>query len=419
MFRQLANSLTPPATGPTGLNRARMVFNIHPLQLHRYLEEAWAVGAQAPAPFAPQTAFLGNPNLPALYALNPLFTAANAPLSSAIPGSGPVPALPLPATSTSALTPAPLPWDHLMYAYLIENTGVIRIFRRVIEAFAVGEALEVPNDEARLWLRATEELFFRDPPPFHVSSLTSLARPDLDATRRNAYWRLFGMDLNHGQEDGRPLPYVRGTGANRNFVDQWERFQSEVWQGYLNRRNSSGENSEDPEAVANHAEALARMLQARRLQGNLAREEFFFVSMMSWFHLTLEFDTPIVEVLRAQAPSPAERLRKIGERVGLPADPRSRNFFDMATEASAILRAIELDAFNNPANVTVLYDDTPGNPVRTTILAVINNWSAATGRNVKLRRQRDAAPEPRRPRAPLSTLTSVRIPRESNAYNGH
>ncbi|MGY3128554.1 hypothetical protein ACVWW9_002083 [Agrococcus sp. UYP33] len=416
MFRQLATSLTPPAGGSLGLDRARMVFNIHPLQLHRYLEEAWAAGGQPPPPTALGAVFLGNPRVPSLFALNPLLTTAGAPLSSAIQTASPLPTLPPPAAAASPLVAAAAPWDHLMYAYLIENTGIMRVFRRVIEAFAVGEALEVPGDEARLWLRATEELFFRDPPPFHVSSLTSSVRPDLDATRRNAYWRLFGMDLNQVQADGRPLPYVRGAGANRTFVEQWERFQSEVWQGYLNRRNSSGENSEDPEAVANHAEALSRMLQARRLQGNLAREEFFFVAMMAWFHLTVEYDTPIVEALRAQAPSPAERLRKIGERVGLPADPRSRNFFDMATEASAILRAIELDAFNTPATVTALYDNTAVNPIRTTILAVINNWSAATGRNVKLRRQRDAAPAPRRSRVPISALSAGSVSRES--YDG-
>ena len=88
----------------------------------------------------------------------------------------------------------------------------------------------------------------------------------------------------------------------------------------------------------------------------------------------------------------------------------------MATEASAILRAIELDAFNSPATVTALYDNTPVNPIRTTILAVINNWSAATGRNVKLRRQRDPAPTPRRTRVPISALSAGSVSRES--YDG-
>lgn len=400
MFRQLAEKFTPPSglPGTAQEQRARALFNVHPLQLHRYMEEAWAAGGVVTVPSGTDAVWLGNDRLRELVGINP---AVGGTASYIQDQPTAVPQLPLPVDTVSPVAPGTtVPWDHLIYAYLIENTGVLRIFRRVLEAYLFGEGLEAPSDEARLWLRSTEELFFRDPPPFHVSSITSSVRPDIEATRRNAYWRMFGMDLNHGLPGGQPYPYVRGSGANTGFVERWEGFLAEVWQGYLNRRNSSGENSEDPEAVAVHAEAISNMLRARRQQGNLGREEFVFVVMMSWFHLSLESNTPIVETLKASAPSAGERLRKIGERVGLSPHPKARNFFDMAAEASTILRSIELGLFNNVAAVPVLYNDVPGNKTRSDVLAIVNNWSAATGRDVKRRRAADPVLRPRRPASP-------------------
>jgi hypothetical protein len=39
--------------------------------------------------------------------------------------------------------------------------------------------------------------------------LSNYVRPDIHATRRNAYQRMFGMDLNHGTDDNKPYPYVK------------------------------------------------------------------------------------------------------------------------------------------------------------------------------------------------------------------
>ena len=65
---------------------------------------------------------------------------------------------------------------------------------------------------------STEELFYRDPPPFSITTVSSHIRPDLRASRRNAYQRMFGMDLNHGADDNSPYPFVRADAANNEFV---------------------------------------------------------------------------------------------------------------------------------------------------------------------------------------------------------
>src|SRR5215211_5380722 len=122
-------------------------------------------------------------------------------------------------------------WDHLIYAYMIENTRIYEIFRRVLYELLHGEKLGIPLADAQHWLRNTEELFYRDQPSFFITNITSYIRADSRASRRNAYQRMFGMDLNHGTDEGQPYPYVRAEAANNEFVPTFEEFLREVWIG--------------------------------------------------------------------------------------------------------------------------------------------------------------------------------------------
>ena len=271
-------------------------------------------------------------------------------------------------------------YDHLIYAYMIENTRIYEIFRKVLYEYLHGERLEVPSAESQRWLRTTEELFYRNTPPFFAFQLTSYVRPDLRASRRNAYYRMFGMDLTHGTDDNRPYPYEKPA-ANRDFVNALEDFLREVWRGIINFNNTSGQNTTGDSAIANQAEPLSDMSTVRRRNGNLSREEFFYVAAMSWFHLTVEFDSPIVVDLRAEATSASDRLRKIGERVGLAPHVRAHDFFSLADPMSRLLIAVESETFNEPGNVLPLY--AKHSPLRNDISEIINVWSSATGRNTK------------------------------------
>jgi hypothetical protein len=278
-------------------------------------------------------------------------------------------------------------WDHLIYAYLIENTRIYDIFRKVIHEYRHGEQLGVPLASSQHWLRNTEELFFRDAAPFSIYSVSSYIRPDLGASRRNAYYRMFGMDLNHGMSDNKPYPYEKPETANREFVSTFEEFLREVWVGIANSANTSGLKQTDDAAISNLARRLHDMLRTRRTNGNLSQEEFWFVSMMSWFHLSLEFDSPIVVSLRAEGASEEERLKKIAERVKLPAHGKSYYFFRLADPLSRLLTQIEIGTYNNPNTVRALYTDEipPGtpNPVEDDMRLIITYWSYATDRNMK------------------------------------
>ena len=120
--------------------------------------------------------------------------------------------------------------DHLIYAYMVENTRIFDIYHRALQALIEGERLGVPPDQPGNplnivpWLRATEQLFYRDQAPFFGFTLTSTIRPDWAATRRNAYYRMFGYDLNHGGPDGKPYAFVKPDAANREFGVTLERF---------------------------------------------------------------------------------------------------------------------------------------------------------------------------------------------------
>jgi hypothetical protein len=369
MFRQLAKSI--PGGAPN-------LFLQHPSVLSTTLEVAWQFRIHDPNP-AIQT---GDPrrrsNIPQLpgFWLNPLSAAAGI---TPPPGAPP----PFPGSAFAAASAQPLTvfWEHLIYAYMIENTRIYEIFRRVLQEFLFGEKLGAPSDAAtQQWLRNTEELFYRDPPPFSITSLTSYIRPDLRATRRNAYWRMFGMDLNHGSDDGQPYAYIKPDAFNNEFGSTFEEFLREAWIAISNRNNTSGSNPTDPSKLENYAQNLQTMLLSRRLQGNLSREEFVFVSMMSWFHLTVDGDFPIIQSLKAEAASPEQRLFKIAQRVGLPAHGLSKSFFDIADPISRILILIEVGAFNTlPPLGTPTFNSIDEASLRT----IITHWTSITGHDVK------------------------------------
>jgi len=289
-------------------------------------------------------------------------------------------------------------WDHLIYAYMIENTRIYEIFQRVLQEFLHGEKLGVPGTvpghpgpppiletaESQRWLRTTEELFYRDPPPFFITTVSSHVRADIRSTRCNAYWRMFGMEINHRTHDNKPYPCVKTEAANNEFVSTFEELLREVWIGMEHVSNTSGAKPTDDAKIARLAERLYDMLRTRRKAGNLSREEFVFVSMMSWFHLTVESDLPIVQDLRAQATSPEERLFKIAQRVGLPAHGLSQNYFDIADSISRILILIETGIFNSRTAAPAFY--MPPGGVESDMRNIIHDWSRMSGREMKARR---------------------------------
>jgi hypothetical protein len=273
-------------------------------------------------------------------------------------------------------------WRHIVYAYLLECTNLLQVFQRVVHEWVHGERLPFATQPTHMWLRATEQLFFTNPQPPSILSLTSDIRADRAAIRRNAYYRLLGFDLPVGAGDGRPYSFIKADVANREFVSAWEQLLYETWRAYTNRTNYVGPNSTDTTGIAELVRQIREMLTARRNGGALAREEAQAVAQLSWFHLTVLDDTQVVVNLTAQSASPALRLKKIADRVGVPIHNKSDSFFQIAQPMANVLEAIEAGTVDvNPNDVDMLY---LGNGILAQSMRLItNHWSMVTGRAIK------------------------------------
>jgi hypothetical protein len=363
MFLQLATALAAGNPALTQVQASDLILtNYRPTQLLDALEQYWRQGLGVPAmdldvPL-PDHTHLGRPGI--------------------LDNSG----------LAAGVGEVPMPWHHLVYAFMLENTRMHDIFRRVVFEYTHGERLPHATPQVHRWVRTTEALFFTHPQAWSVRGVTSSLRPDDGAIRRNAYHRMLGMDLLHGMEDGRPYPYVRADVANREFATLFEALLAETWKGFINVPNQAGENQTDNTAIATLVRRLEEMLVARRLDGMLSREEFDAVSTLSWFHLVIATNNAVITGLSANANGEADRLRKIGDRVGLTPHARSDAFLQLAQPMSNILRAIESGALAavGPAGI---YN---GAVYTNDMLTIITNWSIATGRDLKDPMRRQALP---------------------------
>ena len=393
MFRVLARLVVNPATyDPTVPPDADTVLALHPLQLSRWLEEIWGLGgAQAwPAVTGTSTSSpvpLGAVDLVERLRLPDglrdvgLRSGLRPGLAAGLPSFDNPPAL--------GTDLPPLPWEHLVYAYLVESTGVLSVLTEVVRRYVTGESLDPPSPETLVWARTTEELFLRDAPQFSIGGLTSAVRPDAAVNRRNAYWRMFGVDLPHplpGHPDGTAWKQPAGTAVNTRFLELWHELLRQVWLGIENDQNQVGANPTDPSYVAYLCRTIGELLRLRRRGGLLAREEFAYTSMASWFHLTIEQETSVVEDLRATAGggvlgNPADRLAVIASRVGMTPPRAARELFELADLMSPLMWFIELGYFDSPAIARILFDSfgVPGAPVVELMTRVVDLWQSSTG----------------------------------------
>lgn len=285
-------------------------------------------------------------------------------------------------TPAAPITPTVPSWDHLAYSYVLENTRASQILRRVVHEYRSGEKLGVPSPGTRQWLDATEALLHGAGNLIPPWLSTSAARREAEAVRRNAYWRLLGMELAFGTEDNRPCDYEKASAANTDFVRLFEELLYELWRAIANIKNLVAGNETDQDRIFRIAQELQFVLMSRRQGQALDREELAAATVLGWIELTLNTDNAaVIRDLKAESTSAANRLKLIGNRVGLPAHSKSAALFSMSEDLSMLFRTIE-SAVLNPATVTLLY--MPG-PVAEASRRVITEWSAATGKDLKAR----------------------------------
>jgi len=307
---------------------------------------------------------------------------------------------------------------HIIYAYLIENTRIAQIIERLIYLYQHDETLGVASPDvvmhqnAMQWIMNTENLFYKTLSNTSYRNITSNVRPNAESARRNAYFRMFGIDLafeNTNNLDSGIAPYFKAKASNKDFIPLFEQFLGELWQAYINAQNTSGANSTDYQRIIDLATKIREMMLSRRGSAgnltlnnyrfmNLSREEYASVGFVSWLYFIIAYNSPLVNFLGCQGNTASERLVNIGKKVGIEAHSKAQALFDMAPSAATLLRNIEFGSFELTAPDTwirtvIESQTTNGGPVASPaqraalidILTVINNWEKATGHKIKNR----------------------------------
>lgn len=390
MFLQL---VTPPPFGPpvTTLVQANVdsLFLYHPLQLSAIVETFWrnrynALNGSgvANSPFVAWPAGTTHALLNDTYLLGyyPPGMANATPAGNAFMPAGEAFVAPLDQPGLSG-SEGMTNFDHLIYAYLIENTRIYDIFAKVLETYMFSEQLPSPSFAAQQFLRNTEYLVYSDALPTMVWATASRLRSDEIANRMTLYYWMFGIDLSHAPELSAHHPYARPEASNRDFIPTFEALASEIWKAIENAKNSSGANPTDNEAIATAARRLYDMMATRQLSDFNGNVRYRAVSVMAWLHLAVMYDSAIVLALNASASSPEQRLQKIAERVGMSAHSKSKALFDLAQPFSSLMQAIETGSLNDPGSVAPIY--TLGSTPEANAEIVIDQYSLATGRDLK------------------------------------
>jgi hypothetical protein len=286
------------------------------------------------------------------------------------------------------------PGFHLIYAYLLENTKMFQIFERIISLYQHGEDLTIPYNkddlETRSWIENSFLLFFSNS-PYSICNDNSLLGSNFEAMRRNGYYRLFGMDLNHGiGENGTtPIAYKRANHYNADFISQFENFLKLCWQMMINFNNTGNINTTDLIAIQEQANNLKSMLLSRRTTENdlenytylnLSKLEFQSVIMAEWFNHAISYNSPIVREMGAEAVTPGERLKRLSIRVGISPPSKTSNFIDLAPLMATFLRLIELDEVDNDYIAAIA---NPATMPYTLISTILHNYQLATGKDLK------------------------------------
>lgn len=267
-------------------------------------------------------------------------------------------------------TPA---WEHLGYSYALENSRVAQIFRRVVQEYRSGERLGIPSALTQRWADTTEALL--DPIPSGLWASPGLARPAPESVRRNAYWRMFGMELAFGTDRNEPAAFDKAEASNTAFVSVFEALLRAVRRATARTGRAWLPSQRNHAVIQARVEDLRTLLLARRPFNLLAREELAAATVMGWLELSLRADSPVVKDLQVQADTAAARLKLIGERVGLAAHQKVEALFSLAPDLSFLLREIESISATEAASRLLL----PDAPLAQAALSVSVHWREATG----------------------------------------
>ena len=267
----------------------------------------------------------------------------------------------------------PRTWHHLAYSYMLENSRAVQIFARTTHALRTSERLGVPSPATVCWLATTEALLSG---ALSTGALGTEQHEAQEAARRNAYWRLFGLDLAFGTDANADASFARPAQANTEFVPHLEQLLVELSKSF-ETAGGAGADLDGADAIADRSQKLGQSLRDHRTSLMIDRQELLAASLLGWIELSLSASSPVVRDLALEGASAAERLQDLGARVGIPAHSKAVNLFALGRSLSIMLRLAEDD----PVGARNAWADS-ATPAGAHSRRVVTEWTAATGRSL-------------------------------------
>jgi hypothetical protein len=219
--------------------------------------------------------------------------------------------------------------NNLIYAYFLESTGLVEVFRKLFTSFLTSDDVLKLNrqDDSDLieTLKEIMNLTFAK----SASSIT----PDLEELRLNAYWRLFGYTIK-GKEN-----FPRARGYNAEFNKTFESIMVNIFQLILDR-GITIEKMGNPNALATDLDSLQKQLNTRTYNTieDISQQyaEVFYALV-----LLLGNNKLMNERLNVRSEDPARRLIELGQNFKVAVAKETSYLFLLASRMNIFLRKIE------------------------------------------------------------------------------
>ena len=231
---------------------------------------------------------------------------------------------------------------HLIYAYFVESTGIVEVFRALFDSYLKSDEFLKLNRRDDLLLIELLKDTIRE---VYAKSASTIA-PDPAQLRLAAYWRLFGYEIQMKPNFPKTANY--NADFNKNFEDA----MYEIFQGILDQ-NQQILKLGNPAAVAELLNNLRRQL-VNRTYNEIEDVAESSALLMARLLGLLDNNRLIVERLGIRADTRERRLLELGEKLRVPVAKQTPYVFIFAQRMETFLKRVE-DAVWTRANAEQLY----------------------------------------------------------------
>lgn len=220
---------------------------------------------------------------------------------------------------------------HLIYAYYMENTGIIEVFRTLLKSYFVTDdilKLNLQDDNVLIQLlKEAAQIVF----PIAFSSITRELDPEL--LRYNAYHRLFGYVVKG------KVNFPKSTSFNSQYHQLFDGIMINIAHGILDQQIAI-------ERLANPSNLSELLVDLRELLVNRTFNEIeyhsnYWASSIDKLLSLLDNDALMQNRLNIRSYGRDRRLIELGEKLRTPAARQTIYLFSLALRMESFLLQVE------------------------------------------------------------------------------